>query len=379
MFKKLVRGIIALLGAAAFPGALYGITHVLGMIIGHGVFEKFSTTVVVAIFIASGIIGGLIFFIFSNKIIAFIDSVVNKIEKQLAEIPRRTMIAGICGLIAGLLVAFLLSWLVNAIPIAWVALVINLFMYAICAILGVKIGVRSFQFADIEANIDKTIYRQKNAEKRMRRQKAPAIDYFAPKILDTSVIIDGRIFDICKTGIVEGTIVVPEFVLSELRHIADSSDSMKRIKGRRGLDILNKIQKELSIPVEVTDIDYEDMEVDAKLLRLAQEIGGKVITNDFNLNKVAAVQGVEVFNINDLSNAVKPVLIAGEELMVAIIKEGKSAGQGVAYLDDGTMIVVEDADGSVGKTVKITVTSVLQTSAGRMIFAKIKKRELMPA
>ena len=172
----------------------------------------------------------------------------------------------------------------------------------------------------------------------------------------------------------EGTIVIPEFVLSELRHIADSADSLKRSKGRRGLDILNKIQKELDIPVEISSVDYDDVaEVDAKLLRMAKDMGGMVVTNDFNLNKVAAVQGVSVFNINDLSNAVKPVLLPGEELSVTILKEGKENGQGIAYLDDGTMIVVENASSRIGQTLEVAVTSVLQTSAGRMIFAKISE------
>lgn len=186
------------------------------------------------------------------------------------------------------------------------------------------------------------------------------------------MIIDGRIVDVLKTGIIEGTVVVPEFVLGELQHIADSADSLKRSKGRRGLDIVAQMQRELSIPVEITDKDYEDTpEVDLKLLKLAKETGGKVLTNDFNLNKVAAVQGVPVFNINDLANAVKPVLIPGEKIKVSIIKEGKEHGQGVAYLEDGTMIVVENGRESIGSMQNVVVTSVLQTSAGRMIFARI--------
>jgi len=192
-------------------------------------------------------------------------------------------------------------------------------------------------------------------------------------VLDTSVIIDGRIFDICKTGIVEGTLVIPGFVLQELRHVADSADSLKRNRGRRGLDILNKIQKELDVPVKVDERDYEDMaEVDAKLLRLAAELNGVVVTNDYNLNKVAAVQGVLVLNINELANAVKPVVLPGEEMVVTILKDGKEAGQGVAYLDDGTMIVVDGGRRYMNETVEVTVTSVLQTAAGRMIFAKLK-------
>ncbi|GAB2695627.1 PIN/TRAM domain-containing protein [Paenibacillus thermoaerophilus] len=196
------------------------------------------------------------------------------------------------------------------------------------------------------------------------------------KILDTSVIIDGRIADICKTGFIEGTLVIPEFVLEELQHIADSSDLLKRNRGRRGLDILNKIQKELDVKVLIYDGDFEECsEVDSKLVRLAKLLKGKVITNDFNLNKVCELQGVPVLNINDLANAVKPVVLPGEEILVQVIKDGKEHGQGVAYLDDGTMIVVEGGRDYIGTTVEVMVTSVLQTSAGRMIFAKPKLLE----
>lgn len=199
------------------------------------------------------------------------------------------------------------------------------------------------------------------------------------KILDTSVIIDGRIADICKSGFIDGTLIIPGFVLEELRHIADSSDLLKRNRGRRGLDILNKIDKELAVKVQITEEDFPDVdEVDSKLVRLAQHINGQIITNDFNLNKVAQLQGVKVLNINDLANAVKPVVLPGEEMVVQVIKEGKELGQGVGYLDDGTMIVIENGKRLMGETVKVMVTSVLQTSAGRMIFAKPKeeKREV---
>lgn len=196
------------------------------------------------------------------------------------------------------------------------------------------------------------------------------------KILDTSVIIDGRIADICQTKFLEGTIVIPQFVLEELQHIADSSDALKRNRGRRGLDILNRIQKEMPIPVEIYEGDFDDIqEVDSKLVKLAKITGGTVVTNDFNLNKVSELQGVTVLNINDLANAIKPVVLPGEELSVYVVKDGKEQNQGVAYLDDGTMIVVEDGREYVGSQLDVLVTSVLQTSAGRMIFAKRKLLE----
>lgn len=193
-----------------------------------------------------------------------------------------------------------------------------------------------------------------------------------PKILDTSVIIDGRILDILQTKFIEGKVIIPNFVLDELRHIADSSDKLKRNRGRRGLDILAEIQKIKGIPVEIVDRDYPHIEeVDVKLIKLAEEMHGAVVTNDFNLNKVAILQQVVVLNINDLSNAIKPVVLPNEEMVVTIVKEGKEHEQGVAYLNDGTMIVVEGGRRFVGEMKQVTVTSVLQTSAGRMIFAKI--------
>src|SRR5574341_1967652 len=194
------------------------------------------------------------------------------------------------------------------------------------------------------------------------------------KILDTSVIIDGRVADLCETGFLEGTFLVPQFILHELQHIADSSDSLKRARGRRGLDILNRIQKMGHMEVRIVEDDFPKIrEVDSKLIALAKKFGGKVITNDFNLNKVAELQGVKVLNINDLSNAVKPVALPGETMRVFVLKEGKEAGQGVGYLDDGTMIVVENGRKHINKNVDVAVTSVLQTAEGRMIYTKLRE------
>lgn len=194
------------------------------------------------------------------------------------------------------------------------------------------------------------------------------------KLLDTSVIIDGRIADLCETGFIEGTLIVPHFILQELQHISDSSDGLKRARGRRGLDILNVLQKMTNIQVKLVEDDFPHVkEVDTKLIELGKQMNGKVLTNDFNLNKVAGIQGVEVLNINDLCNALKPVVLPGETIRVFVLKEGKESGQGVAYLDDGTMVVVDHARTSIGKTVDVIVTSVLQTSAGRMIFTRLKE------
>ncbi len=195
-----------------------------------------------------------------------------------------------------------------------------------------------------------------------------------PKLLDTSVIIDGRIADICETGFIEGSFIIPQFILQELQHISDSADGLKRARGRRGLDILNHIQKKIDIDVTIVEEDFPHIkEVDAKLVELGKKLGAKILTNDLNLNKVAELQGVRVLNINDLSNALKPVVLPGETIRVFVLKEGKEAGQGVAYLDDGTMVVVDNAKRCIGKNVDVIVTSVLQTSAGRMIFTRLKE------
>jgi uncharacterized protein YacL len=191
------------------------------------------------------------------------------------------------------------------------------------------------------------------------------------KILDTSVIIDGRIADLCDTGFMDGTLVIPQFVLKELQLVADSADSMKRNRGRRGLDILQKIQKMSGVEVSISDADYPEIrEVDLKLIELARTLQGKIVTNDFNLNKVAQLRGVEVLNINELANALKPVVLPGEIMKVFILKEGKEYNQGVAYLDDGTMVVVDNARKMISKTIDVVVTSVLQTTAGKMIFGR---------
>jgi uncharacterized protein YacL len=191
------------------------------------------------------------------------------------------------------------------------------------------------------------------------------------KILDTSVIIDGRIADVCETGFIDGALVIPQFVLKELQLVADSSDSLKRNRGRRGLDILQKIQKMAGVQVIISDVDFPEVrEVDLKLIDLARTLPGKIVTNDFNLNKVAQLRGVEVLNVNELANSLKPVVLPGEIMKVFILKEGKEYNQGVAYLDDGTMVVVDNARKMISKTIDIVVTSVLQTTAGKMIFGR---------
>jgi uncharacterized protein YacL len=312
----------------------------------------------------SGIITCVLFVLLTPRLIGALE----RLEHRLQSMPVADMLSGVIGLVAGLFIAYLLGQLALMIPLRWLALAVSVILYLTLGYIGLSLGIRRreelLSFMDLRGRL--SVRRAKTGE--AEEASAP------PKILDTSVIIDGRIFDIAKTGFLEGPIWVPRFVLSELRHIADSPDLLKRNRGRRGLDVLGQMQKELPLRVEVPDTDYEDAtEVDQKLLRLAVDSGGIVVTNDFNLNKVASVQGVRVLNINELSNAVKPVALPGEEMSITIVREGKEAGQGVGFLPDGTMVVVENGNRMQGMTVDVVVTSSLQTAAGRMIFGRPKE------
>ncbi len=230
------------------------------------------------------------------------------------------------------------------------------FILLVFPYLGIVMGARKGEWLEPQRIVN--LFRNSGPQKRYR-------------ILDTSVIIDGRIADICETGFLDGTLVIPQFVLKELQLVADSADSLKRNRGRRGLDILQKIQKMSGLDVMISDIDFPEVrEVDLKLIELGRTLQGKIVTNDFNLNKVAQLRGIEVLNINELANALKPVVLPGEFMKVFILKEGKEYNQGVAYLDDGTMVVVDNARRMISKNIDIVVTSVLQTTAGKMIFGR---------
>jgi len=269
-----------------------------------------------------------------------------------------TIIGGLFGLSVGLLFARLIySPLMSAFPNAegkYAVLAFNaLFGYS-GLLLGLRAG-RDFALSSL-ANAFKT-----------RAEDGHTT------VIDTSVIIDGRIVDVCETGFLEGSFVIPQFILQELQNIADSTDSLRRARGRRGLDILHKIQKMTNIDVKISDEDFPKIkEVDAKLVALAKTLGAKIITNDFNLNKVAELQGVPVLNLNELANALKPIVLPGEKMNIFIAREGKESNQGVGYLDDGTMVVVDNAKKTINSQTDVIVTSVLQTTAGRMIFARLR-------
>lgn len=307
-----------------------------------------------------GLVFGLIFYILTPVIINIFNRTLLWADVKLKAVPTHDIALVVLSLIITLIIGLLLSYPIYRIP------VVGVFISPVITLFLVFIGVRFVLNRKEEFTFLSALF--------SRKPRSGGRENEVYKILDTSAIIDGRIVDICKTGFMEGVIIVAEFVLEELRHIADSPDLLKRNRGRRGLDVLNKIQKEMDIPVQIYEGDFEDIpEVDSKLVRLAKTINGKIITNDFNLNKVCELQGISVLNINELANAVKPVVLPGEEMVAQVIKDGKEAGQGVAYLDDGTMVVVEGGRRYIGETIEVLVTSVLQTAAGRMIFAKPKQ------
>jgi len=280
------------------------------------------------------------------------------LHNHLRRIPSRTLIMGILGFVFGILIAALL-----ALPLSMLPGVVGQIMPLVAAIFLGALGATLMvsRDRDILSAIGLLITRD------VIKRKQNVI------LLDTSVIIDGRIADVCQTGFITGTLLVPRFILDELQHIADSADVLRRNRGRRGLDVLNKLQKQAGVLLEVCEMDAPRVaEVDGKLIKLAQDLDCPVLTNDYNLNRVAELQGVKVLNVNELANSVKSVVLPGEILSVHIIQEGKEVGQGVGYLDDGTMVVVEEGKRYMNSTRGIVVTRVLQTVAGRMIFGQVQ-------
>jgi len=327
--------------------------------------------------LTNGIIGAIIFYLFSLLLADRIVGEMSEIDRKIKVVSLQDLIFGGAGFVIGLVIGALVS-----IPLFM--LDVPVLNSALPIVIMVALAYVGFRVAITRKNeLIKTFTRQKDVEieqpdpSNMTQEEAMVLmrkadeNYRPYKILDTSVIIDGRVYDVAKSGFLEGTILVPNFVLYELQYIADSADSLKRVRGRRGLDILNALQKEDGLKVEMYDGDFDDTnEVDSKLLRLARMIDGVVVTNDYNLNKVAEFQQVPVLNINELANAVKPVVIPGEKMNVMVVKAGTERQQGVAYLDDGTMVVVEDGQHFMNEKLTVVVTSALQTAAGRMIFAK---------
>jgi uncharacterized protein YacL len=300
--------------------------------------------------------------------------------RWMREAAASDLVAAVIGLIVGLIISFLIDIPLANLPGIW-GHILPFVGTVLCGGLGVALAVQRkndiahlFQSAITtrrtrERERDEEREKDKEKNKDQTSQVVPVTQI----LLDTSAIIDGRIADITQTGFVSGALIVPRFVLNELQRIADSADTMRRNRGRRGLEMLNRLQKDATVPIEITDADIEDVvEVDGKLVKMARNLHCPIITNDFNLNRVAELQGVKVLNINELANAVKPVLLPGEDIYIKIMQDGKELGQGVGYLDDGTMIVVEGGRQFMSMTIEVTVTRVLQTVAGRMIFAHPK-------
>jgi len=313
----------------------------------------------------AGTLGLLLGIILAPRLINGVIWFVNRSEQYFQKIPVADLVVGVLGLTIALIIANLLGNILTS--FGWLGRMLWLGATVVLGYFGLSIGIKK---GEEVWNVTAALSRG-GKEKAQKEQRASG----PVKIVDTSAVIDGRIADLSAIGFIEGTLMVPIFVLEELQHIADSNDVLKRNRGRRGLDILNRMRKEAHVKIQI----YEDTqslaniaEVDAKLIQLAKRLNAKIITTDLNLNKVAELQGVKVLNINELANALKPIVLPGEEMVVQVVRDGKEAGQGVAYLDDGTMIVVDGGKKYIGKPVRATVTSVLQTTAGRMIFAKLK-------
>jgi uncharacterized protein YacL len=357
--RGLSAALLRLIFAAIFgvTGFLLGQEAYRRLISLHVAGEAWQLTLLVAAPVVGAVLG---VFVAPFAQVAF-ERELHQVERAIDRLAPGELVGGAIGLVTGLVVAFLVkSVLFEFVAFAgptggYIAIALYLVLSVFAAFLGARVGAK-----------------QRVALTRMAPSGSAAAGG-EPKVLDTSVIIDGRVLDIVRSGFLEGPLLLPRFVLRELQLIADSGDPLKRTRGRRGLELLGKLQE--TVPIEIVERDPEEIaQVDAKLVRLAQERGAKLVTNDYNLNRVAHVEGVMVLNINELANAVKPVLLPGDELRVAVIREGRETHQGVGYLDDGTMIVVENGRRLIGETIDVAVTSALQTNAGRMIFARPKQR-----
>ncbi len=353
--KRLLKVIISLVTTAM----VFAVLHMaLAMDIFH-INQNFATYVPI---VGAVFIGLIFYFLFSSKLTDILIKRLSQTEERLTKMNFKELVFAVFGCLIGLVIANLIGLAFRGFgPVGTFIIVL---LNVLFGVLGFRVARRKKDEVNV-TNLQKILIQTNPLQQE-------GVLYGRPKILDTSVIIDGRIMDLLQTGFIEGKIIIPDFVLEELRHIADSADALKRNRGRRGLDILNEIQKQLAVSVEIKEFSVpQQMEVDSMLLKMAESMDAFVVTNDFNLNKVAEFQGVRVLNINELANAIKPVVLPGEEMQVTIIKSGKEMGQGIAYLNDGTMIVVDGGNKFIGETKKVSVTSVLQTAAGRMIFTKM--------
>jgi uncharacterized protein YacL len=313
------------------------------------------------VMIVSGIIGAAIGWIFTPRLVI---KPFNRLRRAVQQVPAYVIAAATFGLFVGLALGAIAAYPISLLPHP-LGQFLPFISAAAFGYAGLSIAImRPDLFHSLRTRLSSREFEQ-GSEDALVPSRASAI------LLDTSVIIDGRIADVCRTGFIQGEVVVPLFVLNELQHVADSADTLRRNRGRRGLEVLRQLQEESPVPVRLVDEDMPSVrEVDDKLIALAKEMGAAILTNDYNLNRVAELQAVPVLNVNELANAVKTVLLPGESFSIHVLQEGKEYNQGVGYLDDGTMVVVEDGAAYIGSTVGVTVNKVLQTAAGRMIFAR---------
>ena len=316
----------------------------------------------VAGYTGMGLLGGLVMLIFSTRILMRFTRLSSQMQRQIDKMPLNQLISAVTGLILGLIIAALLRQVIPNVGTGVAGTALSAILYVVLGWLGYSIGKRrSREFGMMITRLSGV----------REKRKITRHGYAARKFIDTSAVIDGRILPVLKTGFIEGEIVLPQYVIDEVRKLADSSDESTRERGRRGLDMLASLQEENLLNISDSD-DETTTDVDVKLLRAARDCGGTVITTDYNLQKAAAVSGIRTLNVNALTEALRPAVAAGMELTVRITKEGREAGQGVAYMNDGTMIVIEDGKARIGEEADVTVTAVRQTSAGRMVFAKLK-------
>ena len=393
MLDKVLRffivAVMAVAGAAWMQPASPTLTQFIGTEILKTDMGLFRMTLAGLLCILAGAaLGALVGSLTASYLISTLKRFSAGVETQLNRMPIHDVLAGAIGLSLGLILATLLGGAFSRIPI--VGNYLPVVFAIVFGYLGIRITMtKREEIADMFSFIPR-FFKDVLKAREVRQEPAPTpipeplpeIKTEMPetgedkryKLLDTSAIIDGRIADVIDSGFLEGTLLIPVFVLEELQRIADSADALKRVRGRRGLDILQKIRSEAKLAVEIDSRDFDDIaEVDSKLVRLGQLVGGKIVTNDYNLNKVSELQGVPVLNVNELANAVKPVVVPGESMRVTVVKDGKEQGQGVAYLDDGTMIVIEGGHRHLNQNIDVEVTSALQTAAGRMIFAKPRR------
>ena len=395
MLDKVLRffivAVMAVAGAALMQPASPTLTQFIGTEILKTDMGLFRMTLAGLLCILAGAaLGALVGSLTASYLISTLKRFSAWVETQLNKMPIHDVLAGAIGLSLGLILATLLGGAFSRIPI--VGNYLPVVFAIVFGYLGIRITMtKREEIADMFSFIPR-FFKDVLKAREVRQEPAPAPIPEPPplpeeneevsepaadkryKLLDTSAIIDGRIADVIDSGFLEGTLLIPVFVLEELQRIADSADALKRVRGRRGLDILQKIRSEAKLAVEIDSRDFDDIaEVDSKLVRLGQLVGGKIVTNDYNLNKVSELQGVPVLNVNELANAVKPVVVPGESMRVTVVKDGKEQGQGVAYLDDGTMIVIEGGHRHLNQNIDVEVTSALQTAAGRMIFAKPRR------